>query len=94
MAKYAISQEGVSAVRQLEKDIRTNNDSIKTACSQLQQTVNGVESSIGIFADQLHSLIEQVRSAQVQGEEGIETLAGKLNSLASSMDAIISKGLS
>lgn len=94
MAKYAVSQEGITSVKQLQKDLNSNSENIRNACSTLQNVVNGVGSRIGIFEGDLNTLIQQVRSAQEIGNQGIEELSSKLGQLASAMEDIIAKGLS
>lgn len=94
MAKYALSQEGVTSVRQLQSDLKSNNENIRNASSTLQNVVSGLGPTIGVFEEQLNTLISTVRSAQQTGEEGIEELSNKLGQLASVMEEIIGKGLS
>lgn len=94
MAKYAVSQEGVASVRQLQNDLKNNNENIRNACSTLQNVVSGVGSRIGIFEGDINTLINAVRTAQQTGEQGIEELSNKLGQLASAMEGIIAKGLS
>jgi len=94
MAKYAVSQEGAASVRQLQSELKQNSDNIRTACSTLQNVVNGVGPTIGIFEEQLNALIQHVQRAQEAGNQGIEDLSGQLGRLAEAMDQIIAKGLS
>ncbi|GAB6108629.1 hypothetical protein [Fusibacter bizertensis] len=94
MAKYGISAEGVSALRQLAKDMMTINSDIENNGRTLKAKVSGLGDDLGIYGEQILEMIESVNAAQVSGRESVEVLSGRVNQLADNVDALLRGGLS
>ena len=89
MPIYAVSNEGINALRKLNGELKKNNNDISSECVTLKNVVSGLGSSIGVFEIEINELIDQVRMAQSKGEKGIEQLSLKVDKLAVRMEEII-----
>lgn len=92
MARYAISQQGADALRQLAQDIRTSVDSISDDGNALRGTVAGLQ-DLGVHESQITEAVAGVNLAATKGSQAVESLITKLNGKASEIDALVSAGL-
>lgn len=92
--KYAVSYSSVRALSDLAEHLKTVNGELRSLSTEMQTKIAQLGPSIGIFEDQLNSLVSNVQNAQSRGEEGIDLLIQKLKQLASQLEEIINRGLS
>ena len=53
MAKFGINKEGVAALRQLEKDLKSINTEIETSGKTLKAAVSGIGEGLGIYEEKI-----------------------------------------
>ena len=87
--KIAVSKAGVEALRELAKNLRANNESIKAACNSLQKTVGTLGEDIGIYKDDINERVTRIKAAQTKGEDDIEILVGKTEELAAKVEEMV-----
>lgn len=93
MAKYGISNEGVTALRKLATDMSTLNSDIEANGTKLTTAVSGLSDGLGIYEEQILELIASVNSTQAKGRESVQTLTTKVNKLADDVEALVNMGL-
>ena len=93
MAKFGITAEGVSALRQLAKDMKTINNELEDSARTLKTKISGLGDGLGNYEEPILNLIECVNLAQVGGREAIEVLIVKVNQLAETVDALLVEGI-
>ncbi len=93
MAVYGINKEGVDALNQLAKDMKRLNGDIEACGKTLVATVNGLSSELGIYDQQILSLVQSVNQAQSKGREAVETLADSVQKLAEKAQELVQLGL-
>lgn len=93
MAKYGISTEGVSALKQLAQDITTLSNDIENNGRSLKTKINSLGEGLGIYEEYILELVECVNSSQEKGRESIELLGTKVNLLADEVEALVNAGL-
>ena len=89
IGKIAVSTAGVETLRELAKNLRSNNESIKAACDTLQKTVCTLGEDIGIYENDMKDRVTQIKAAQAKGENDIEILAGKTEELAAKVEELV-----
>lgn len=93
MAKYAISQEGVSALNQLASDMMNINNEIEECGRKLKTTVSGLSDELGIFEDEIIDLVDEVNIVQERGREPLIQLSVKAKEMANRIQGFVSAGL-
>lgn len=93
MTRYAISQQGADALRQLAQDIRTSVDSISDDGNALRGAIAGLQ-GLGVYESQITEAVAGVNLAATKGSQAVESLITKLNGKASEIDVLVSAGLS
>ena len=81
MAKFGINKEGVAALRQLEKDLKSINTEIETSGKTLKAAVSGIGEGLGIYEEKILELDESVRSLGLSKETyaGIDNYISAVN---------------
>ena len=77
MARYAISEEGVDALRSLGTNLQGAMNDILVSSNSLFQTINGLEDGLGVYYEEILRLVQQVvhiiKDAK-EGEDGTDFL--------------------
>ena len=89
--KVAVSPEGAAALRELAKNLRTNNENIVTACDTLQKTVCNLGADIGIYEDAINERVAAIKAAQTKSSEDIGILAAKTEDLAEKVEEMVQR---
>ena len=89
MARYEISDAGLDALKKLKNDLEQSNTDLESCCNTLTSTIDGL-SDLGPYKSKIDNLVETMTSAQKQGREAVETLCGKLDTLTSAMESLLS----
>ena len=79
MAKFGINKEGVAALRQLEKDLKSINTEIETSGKTLKAAVSGIGEGLGIYEEKILELVDSVNNTQRTGRES-DRKSTRLNS--------------
>ena len=93
MAKFGINKEGVAALRQLEKDLKSVNTEIETSGKTLKAAVSGIGEGLGIYEEKILELVDSVNNTQRTGRESVEQLTGKISDKITDIEELISAGL-
>lgn len=93
MAKFGINKEGVAALRQLEKDLKSINTEIETSGKTLKATVSGIGEGLGIYEEKILELVDSVNNTQRTGRESVEQLTGKISDKITDIEELIRAGL-
>lgn len=93
MAKYGISQEGVSALNQLASDMMNINNDIEECGRTLKTTVSGLSDGLGVYEDQIIDLVDEVNNVQERGREPLIQLSVKAKDMANRVSELVSAGL-
>jgi methyl-accepting chemotaxis protein len=98
MAKFAINEEGVAALKQLSADLTENIEKIVKATSGLENTCESCRSDLGPHVESLSEVIEEVREISSRAADPIESLSEKALEYAQDFEEIIAndrfKGIS
>ena len=93
MAKYGISQEGVDSLNQLASDMMNINNDIEQCGRTLKSQVNGLSNELGVYADEINELVDEVNNAQEKGRESLIKLSVKAKELANQVSELLNSGL-
>ncbi len=93
MAKYGISQEGVSALNQLASDMMNINNDIEECGRTLKTTVSGLSDGLGVYEEQIIDLVDEVNNVQERGREPLIQLSVKAKDMANRVSELVSSGL-
>lgn len=93
MAKYGISQEGVSALNQLASDMMNINNDIEECGRTLKTTVSGLSDGLGVYEEQIIDLVDEVNNVQERGREPLIQLSVKAKDMANRVSELVSAGL-
>lgn len=93
MAKYGISQEGVSALNQLASDMMNINNDIEECGRTLKTTVSGLSDGLGVYEEQIIDLVDEVNNVQERGREPLIQLSAKAKDMANRVSELVSAGL-
>lgn len=93
MAKYGISQEGVSALNQLASDMMSINNDIEECGRTLKTTVSGLSDGLGVYEEQIIDLVDEVNNVQERGREPLIQLSVKAKDMANRVSELVSAGL-
>ena len=93
MAKYAISKEGVEALNQLANDLLINANNIVETNQTLEQITSSLYDNLGIYGDEIISIIHQNRNTLNRNREDIVILAQRVKKQATDVAALVSMGL-
>lgn len=92
VAKYAISKEGVEALNQLANDLLINANNIVETNQTLEQTTSLLYDNLGIYGDEIISIIHQNRNSLNRNREDIVILAQRVKKQATDVEALVSMG--
>ena len=93
MAKYGISKEGASALKQLATDMSNLNNDIQACGKTLRNKVSGLGEGLGVYEEEILDLVSGVNRAQEKGRESVEQLTAKVKKMAADVEALVSMGL-
>lgn len=77
MAKYAISEEGISCLEKLAQDLKSASASIDEESMKLYKTVESFEEGLGIYHKEILELIRNVLNTNKASKDEVEYLANK-----------------
>lgn len=77
LAKYAISEEGISCLEKLAQDLKSASASIDEESMKLYKTVEGFEEGLGIYHKEILELIRNVLNTNKASKDEVEYLANK-----------------
>lgn len=77
MAKYAISEEGISSLERLSQDLKSASTNIDEECTKLYNIVEGLEDGLGVYYKELLELVRSALSTNRASKEEVEYLANK-----------------
>lgn len=87
--KYAVSEEGIAALRSLSTEIVTASDAVKTAAQALRDAVDDNSDSLGPHRASLENVLEEVRAAEAAAAEPVEQISQKLEDVAKQYEEIM-----
>lgn len=93
MARYAICPEGAEALRALAESLVKIENDIVDDMILLKNTVYGLNSELGIYADEISTLIWKNEESLKRNMGGIRELIRKISASADKMDAFLAKNL-
>lgn len=93
MAVYAINAEGAGSMRQLEQDMRRLGDEIDECYQKLAMQVKTNEENLGIYADELLDMLEDIRRTQSIGNEALTDLSRSVHAMAEKIESLIQSGI-
>lgn len=93
VAKYAISKEGVEALNQLANELLINANNIVETNQRLEQITSSLYDNLGIYGDEIVSIIHQNRNTLNSKREDIILLAQRVKKQAADVEALVSMGL-
>ena len=93
MARYGISQEGVSALNQLASDMMNINNDIEECGRTLKTTVSGLSDGLGVYEEQINELVDEVNNVQERGREPLIQLSAKAKDMANRVSELVGAGL-
>ena len=93
MARYGISQEGLSSLRQLANDMNSLMDHIEESGQKLKSSVRGLGEGLGVYEEKIEELTEEVRREQGPGKEAVTQLVGDINRMIQKIESLIGSGL-
>lgn len=93
MTKYAISKEGAEALNQLANDLLNNANNIIETNQRLEQITSSLYDNLGIYGDEIISIIHQNRNTLNINREDIISLAQRVKKQAADVENLVSMGL-
>ena len=93
MAKYAINDEGVAALQQLETDLRQFCDDLEDTRTKLEKEVLTNESGLGEYFVELMNLIDDLGMIQHKGQGALMELAEKVHRIKGKVEELLARGL-
>lgn len=93
MAKYAINKEGVEALNQLANDLMINANNIVEMNQKLEQITLSLYDNLGIYGDEIISILHQNRTILNGNREDIISLVEKVKKQAAAAEDMVSMGL-
>ena len=93
MAKYAISQEGASAMNALANGLLNHANCIIEASQALAQRTATVSDGLGIYADEINEIIKKNQNTLRSNREDIIGLANKVKEKADEILTLLDLGL-
>lgn len=88
MAKYAINEVGVEALKNLSKNLCLVEKSISDANLSLENKIRSVEEHLGIYADSIIELVTESRKSLRKTQDSITMLATKIAEKAENIIAL------
>lgn len=93
MAKYGISQEGVTSLNQLAQDMMNINNDIEQCGRTLKAKVSGLSQELGVYEERINELVDEVNNAQEKGRESLIKLSVKAKEMANKISELLNAGL-
>ena len=93
MAIYGINKEGAEALNQLANDLDSINKDIEEDGKKLKATVSALDENLGIYSEQIFTIIERVNTTQETGREEIQQLSSNIKKKAIEIETIANNGL-
>lgn len=93
MARYAISQEGVQALRTLSAQLQDSVDETLDATFSLERQIDPLRMELGTFEQEISGVIEQNRQSLKENHKAIIELSRKISLKADEIETLISSGL-
>lgn len=92
MAKFAISEEGANSMKILAKSILQCINNINNSNSRLKKEIETVENELGIYGEEINSIVIHNNSRIKDVEETIEFLAQRINQKSEEILSLIGLG--
>ena len=93
MARYAISWEGVQALRTLSAQLNDNADDILNSARRLEQETETLRAELGGFEHEILRIIQKNKKTLIDHHELIMELVQRVNLKADEIEALLSTGL-
>lgn len=93
MARYAISAEGANAMRALASDILLQVNALWEAASDVADKVVILGDDLGIYGDEILSIVQQNQKTLLSNQEDIAILSQRVSKHAEDIDALVSMSL-
>lgn len=93
MAKYAINQEGALALKRLSGNLLISANNVLEIVQALEQVTVSLYDDLGVFGDEILSIIRQNKKTLNENREDIVRLAQRVNKQADEVSDFISMGL-
>ena len=96
MAKYCISMEGAYAMETLGRRLSCNADAITEASADLEQRIDeadGADNSLGIYCDEIKSLMREILKTLASSRENLAYLGEKSRKQADMIIELVNEGL-
>lgn len=93
MAKYAISKEGAASLNQLANDLLINANNIVETVQKLEQVTTSLYDNLGIYGDDILSIIHRNRQTLNVNREDIIGLAQRVKKQATDVENLVAMGL-
>ena len=89
MSKYTVSDEGVSALKNLSTRLPEQVEAVKSAADALESSFESNHTGLGPHSDSIRRVIEEIREATNQAASPVVELAEKVGDVAEAYQAII-----
>lgn len=93
MAKYAVTPEGVDALKKCSTSLTQSLEVVKNATTELSTLASDNKEGLGPHADEVESIISSLQSFTKDAQTPVDTLSKKLDGLAGRYSDIIAKKL-
>lgn len=93
MAKYAVTPEGVAALKKCSTSLTQSLETVKSAITDISTLATDNKEGLGPHADEVESIISSLQSFTKDAQTPVDTLSKKLDGLAGRYNAIIAKKL-
>ena len=93
MAKYAISKEGAASLNQLANDLLIHANYIIETNQILEQITSALYDNLGIYGDEIISIIHRNRQTLNTNREDIVDLAQRVKKQATDVESLVAIGL-
>ena len=90
MARYAISSEGANALNALANNLLINANNIVEASSELKKEVATLSGSLGVFEEEILSIVSRNAATLEQNKESIISLANSVKAKADEVTQLCS----
>lgn len=93
MAKYAVTPEGVAALKKCSSSLTQSLETVKAAITDISTLAADNKEGLGPHADEVESIISDLQVFTKDAQTPVDTLSKKLDGLAAKYDGIIAKKL-
>ena len=93
MAKYAVTPEGVDALKKCSTSLTQSLEAVKNATTELSTLASDNKEGLGPHADEVETILNDLQTFTKNAESPVSTLSKKLDGLAGRYSNIIAKKL-